>query len=763
MQTQSIELRFKPIRIGWCVKQGDMAGLKAALELSHTLWGGKYNPVIPVGNTQLQARLVRRFHVDILYPISESDEVNEFVKLYPYLETPYELSRIFDGENPWHPNFLDIYHPVRQIHERFSGKEMSFTPSHLTWQDDDPLALALLASIGNYPQTPDQYFRFFAQLPGYEKVDLAKDAPLPPTLYQYFSPTELTTYRTEFSLDFKSGLAGFYVGDSGNFDDLSEFWNLRAAGKDLWFYDPAHAERLNAFKENLILYLKEHTYPRLLWTNEYSPKIAIHSRSDQIKLDEFGERTVLHHVDPHNWNGLNTKPPIVYLKDSSLIGHSVIGMLEKEANTLTIPLQNKPFYMDDIHVSGQHLTYSVSNDLPRIAELNDYYGFNYHFNRFHTRVQKDGMGIFDRTNSNSLTLHPLPPSDVISELFKVFGIKASLSEPGLRAKRLIAQMGGLQDCRVFKIAGTRNLLTEMRLGSYVTRSESIQTINGMKGVGDQASQHAKRKEFQDKYGHLYIEVREQHNSKLTDHNVFDYMLKKKVFQAGLEIKCPNCLLVFWLSIDDVKTHVNCSYCDHQFNITPMLKDRDWRFRRSGLFSMDDQGSVPVALLLQQMDSSFHGLYYATAMNLEPMHTDINKCETDFVILTSGRTYESAGQQIVIGECKTRGMIEEQDINNLAKVRDALSHEELDVFILFSKLSAFTDAEIQLCKSLQPEHERRVIMLTDQELEPYRLYAWTPEDAVMKKYVVTLEDMAWNTHVMYLHDRANTGSHSTATK
>ena len=152
MQTQSIRLRFKPIRIGWCVKHGDMAALKAALELSHTLWGGKYYPVIPVGNTELQAQLVRRFHVDILYPVSECEEVTAFIKQYTYLETPFELRGIFDGEDASHPNYLDIYHPGRHIHERFAGKEMPFTPRLFAWQDDDPLALALLASVGTTPR-----------------------------------------------------------------------------------------------------------------------------------------------------------------------------------------------------------------------------------------------------------------------------------------------------------------------------------------------------------------------------------------------------------------------------------------------------------------------------------------------------------------------------------------------------------------------------------------------------------------------------------
>jgi hypothetical protein len=610
MQTKSVSLRFKPIRIGWCVKQGDLVGLKSALELSHTLWGGKYNPIIPIGNLELQTSLVRRFHVDILFPISECDEVSGFIEQFTYLKAPFELEGIFDRGERANPNFLDIYHSCRRIHERFSGKEMPFIPRLLAWNVDDPLALALLASVGSYPSKSEQYSRLFEQLPKYEKVDLIQTADLPPTLYEYFSPSELTTYRTEFSLGSRGDLAGFYVGDCGSFDDLVEYWNLRAAGKELWFYDPAHAKRRDGFKLNLIQYLNEHANPDLLWPDADSPRIAIHSRDEKINSENFGGSILLNRIDSHSWNALNIKPPIIYLKDSNLIGHSVIGIFEKETNTLTVPLQNKPFYMDNIHVSGQHLTYCISSDLPSIAELNDYYGFNYHFQRFQLRAQTDGIGIFGHTYSDSLTLHPLSPDKVIAELFKIFGINAFLSEPGLRAKRLVSQMGGLQNCRVFKIAGARELLKKTRIDSYVNRSSSKQTIDGTEGIGDLIAQQAASKAFETKYGNLYIEARENHGTTLSTDSVFDYLLKKKVFQAGLEIKCPNCLLKFWLSIDDVKSHVNCTYCDHQFNITPMLKDRDWRFRRSGLFSMDDQGSVPVALLLQQMDTVFHGLYYS---------------------------------------------------------------------------------------------------------------------------------------------------------
>ena len=96
---------------------------------------------------------------------------------------------------------------------------------------------------------------------------------------------------------------------------------------------------------------------------------------------------------------------------------------------------------------------------------------------------------------------------------------------------------------------------------------------------------------------------------------------------------------------------------------------------------------------------FHSLYYATSMNLEPISAKINKCETDFVIVTRGRKYGRERQQIVIGECKTTRVIDQEDIDNLAKVRDALKHEELDVYIVFSKLAPYIDEEIRLCRIL----------------------------------------------------------------
>ena len=89
---------------------------------------------------------------------------------------------------------------------------------------------------------------------------------------------------------------------------------------------------------------------------------------------------------------------------------------------------------------------------------------------------------------------------------------------------------------------------------------------------------------------------------------------------GLELTCRHCELPFWLSLDEAKTTAECVYCGRTFGIVAQLKDRDWAFRRSGLFGRNDnqEGGIPVALTLQQLDTalSMDRMLYATSLELQ---------------------------------------------------------------------------------------------------------------------------------------------------
>jgi len=47
MNALSVNVQYRPIRIGLCIRENNLQDYDKALRLIHTLWGGRYNPVIP--------------------------------------------------------------------------------------------------------------------------------------------------------------------------------------------------------------------------------------------------------------------------------------------------------------------------------------------------------------------------------------------------------------------------------------------------------------------------------------------------------------------------------------------------------------------------------------------------------------------------------------------------------------------------------------------------------------------------------------------
>ena len=95
MTAVSVRLQYRPIRVGWCVRHGSLDDLRKALRLTHTLWGGHYNPVIPVGDRAFAGQLVELFRVDVLYPLAEDESISRFIEEFPHLRWPFFHDDLF--------------------------------------------------------------------------------------------------------------------------------------------------------------------------------------------------------------------------------------------------------------------------------------------------------------------------------------------------------------------------------------------------------------------------------------------------------------------------------------------------------------------------------------------------------------------------------------------------------------------------------------------------------------------------------------------
>ena len=758
MNTLSINLRYRPLRLGWCITAGDVTAFRRSLRLTFTMWGGSFSPIIPIDDPALADALIRLYRVDALVPASDGDQVKEFIGRYKHLPWPMFGTDFFvdNGRGDKAAKVVDLTHPVARIYdEHFKNNPTAAAIQEIhEWQDSDPLADVFLATYGGFPtyeETGTDYAGLARQqlLASRNIIQCNSELPIPDISRMNVAQLNRAFISQHYAVRNYWDRPGLYVGESDNFEDLILFWNLRAAGVRLQFYDSRFAERSAVARAHWVEIVKQSP------NRSGQEGVAIwHRRSRPLEaledIEKLAGRTICA-VDDQLWNGMNFAVPIVHFGSASAlasIGDNHGGI------DVSFMLPDQPF-IEERGNYDQHYVVSVDPGIglfkneratlhaPFIPQLNEFYGRNLHFQWNAARAEPESVGLIINLSADHMTLRALDVVQLVTEIFRTVGIKASQSKAGLVGSSLIRQMGGLDSCRVFKIAGVRSLIENHRPDQSFSRSTAMQVIRGQGEIRPL-----------DDYQRLYIEPRPS-GATLTNDAVLGHLLDRGVFRAGLNFDCPSCQLEFWLSLDDATSELECEYCGHQFNGSRQLRDKDWAFRRSGLFGRDDhqEGGIPVMLALQQlmqMHRMGHGLY-TTALNLEPIDSAIHTCETDLVVVSPhGRDHRI---QIVIGECKTRKPITTDDVQNMISVANAFPKNQYDVFIVFARLTPFLPDEIALMKTANEDGEQRVIILTERELEPYFVYERTKEEFnSIRETAVSFEDMAHVTYEVFFQEK-----------
>jgi hypothetical protein len=224
---------------------------------------------------------------------------------------------------------------------------------------------------------------------------------------------------------------------------------------------------------------------------------------------------------------------------------------------------------------------------------------------------------------------------------------------------------------------------------------------------------------------------------------------------GISIECPNCNLDAWISLDELKTNTKCKFCAKEFRVGRYLKGgNDWKFRKSGLLSRDDnqEGGIPVGLALQALNINLEGsmgiLPYSVGIHLS---SEVGKCEIDFCCLYSDR---EGVPSLIIGEAKDQGgEIEQQDLNNLISVAQKVEESVgISTYVCVAKTGTFTLVERSVLKEAKRAFDR-LIILSQPELERLDCYsepktfrrredlrhAWDPEGFVYNSSLLHLQD------------------------
>jgi hypothetical protein len=146
-----IWLDYRPVRIGWLVAERDLAQLTAAASLNTCLWGGRFNPIIPIADPGLSDKLISLFGVEVLLPVAQTDETKAFIDSYPHLHFHMWGNSIF---NDTHCEFVDIRHAVKRAVRQATIGNQSILRSIVrpVWSPTDPLAPLFEVLLGRYPE-----------------------------------------------------------------------------------------------------------------------------------------------------------------------------------------------------------------------------------------------------------------------------------------------------------------------------------------------------------------------------------------------------------------------------------------------------------------------------------------------------------------------------------------------------------------------------------------------------------------------------------
>lgn len=759
----TIWLEYRPIRIGWVVEDTSFEQFYTAIGWSTCLWGGRFNPIIPIKDKKLSDDLIKTFKVDVLIPIKDNDKAKEFIDHYPHLRLRMWNSGIFK-ENEC--EFVDIRHAVVKLAQLTHDKSYAelLPVNRPTWDSDDPLSVVFGIYFGHFP-SPEQigikYVAGINQKTEMQDIAIMKDVEIHPQFLKKITPIDLTSYDLSFQSHGWNGWIdpALVIGNPQNFDDMVFLWNIRAAGAKAYLLDIQNPERH-------IKFLNEHIQSVHQRMHEKDSHIKIWSSDRQeVDLEKLGVnlnglREGRCSIDGAIWNGMNISPVIPKFTHWH---HDVVPSFVDSGTRqkASFSILQKPFD-DDWNAKNQQYIVEVTArqygelpvdgltfNRPYVPHMNEFYGRNFQFEYDKARVSEDSlnrgkMGIIRDVNDQQLSINAISTHDWIRAFFKSLGIKAARSNPGFLCSRLITQLEGTQGCRVFKIKGARELLRKYGPDKSFVRGEAERCIGGF----DEAT----GKMNFDLYKGLFIEARKE--SELTPEHVFNYLLSHNVFRPGLEFKCPNCELESWVHLDEIKTISDCVYCGHSFHVGIQLKNRgDWKYRRTGLFGkVDNQlGAIPVSMTLQQLETALHGhlLMASTSLEFDPDGADIEKCEVDFLAVVSGaKGIREHPVQIILGEAKTHSEFNLDDVRKLKKLAGAIPPDIAQVFILFAKTDTFTENEINLAKQINSEHEFKVILWSDRELEPYDVYERSKDGEGKHIYATSITEMARITHQLW---------------
>ena len=754
-------VRLRPARIALLVSPRDKAAVVKFMRICACMWGGKYNPIIPVFRKPPKAWAAEfpgdMTGLEIARGYIQFFEPDAFVEAQPGLLEKVGLGSLrgyISGERvltldellapephkDWAALHLglpvtDCLRDIYQTEKRFQQRD----PFAAVTIANPPLSGLAEAIFGVYPntdgtgyfsQTFDDVYRpeaIACSPAGWKRVFFEGDT----------TPLSVTSHGIRPQRAWVNN-AKLFVFDPTHLTDLIDIWNLRSEPNPLL---PVPVGWLPDLLPEIHSIIASQYQPL-----QGNPNGIMHSATLEFSrgVGEEAQRKTLALLQPNlpqsnNGHGsLSVKlwrDRIWDKPGSGMMNQTRRVVLDVEEKRVTLEVKET-----DSHPSARYdplrpsfaSRYGTSQlrwvNCLRIAaygraDIATIYPYNT-FDRSWPRLAFSSMGVMIGTEGWSFGqkhegigefLQFETQQKAILAFLKRSGIEARLSEPGHIAKQIVDQLGGLWGTRLIADGETLKLINDMA-GGVRRRQNSVEEVREQfdprsRSVKDWAGVVKRRKA--QSYGVLELE----------------HFTNANILVLGLETKCTNCLNLNWDAVDRLGYSLTCKRClkPYPFPQGANSLDRHWTYRVAGPFSVQDyaKGAYGVVLALHtisDLDASPRSINFVTAVELK---LDGKWIEADYIAFHQADAIDSQYEPILIfGEAKSFGrgdLIKPKDIARLKDLALRFPGSYLAISVLRNE---FTDTEKALLRRLvrwtrklggDGGPRNRVLLLTGHEL------------------------------------------------
>jgi hypothetical protein len=602
MSELSAEIQLRPTRVGFLVRPNDLTSVRSIMRASACLWGGIYNPIIPVFNrppkewrSDIYDRFngpavakgyVRFFEPDVYVEAEEGlleraglGALRQKYAMHPHVITLEQLLERRDGQGWSEPlvglNVRDVLSHIYSTEQKFVLREKR---ESLLVRPQRGSAL-VESMFGVYPNSSDMEYlrRAYDHVYKPETVDAS-----PETWRRIFrGNAEIPLWVTRYGLNTtRYWYHNFvvFVFDPSRATDLIDFWNLRLEPHPVI---PVPIEWFDALSDDIYDLLESEHRPVV-----GNPNGIMHSATIEFgrSIQKVDAEALITRLKP----GL---PPgalmVKYWRNAVWIDHRD-DRVHRDGRLKVVAKERRA----DLVVKDDHRQLRTTFN-PLEPEFAERYGGGHHrwvnvlrfsnygdksiasvlpFNTFDRSWPHLGMGgeqipiggegwVFTQQHRDlGQYVSLLRADEAIGGSFQHIGIKAKLSEPGHIAKQMLEHLGGLRGVGLLADVETLTLLNKMAGGQHRNAPTKDWT--------DLISRRRARRH------HPWDSL-----ASFTTHNVI---------RLGLETDCPHCNAKNWSTLTTVDYSIVCERClkPYEFPQAGLRQhNRNWTYRVVGPLSV----------------------------------------------------------------------------------------------------------------------------------------------------------------------------------